>query len=787
LLELVRAASVVHRLYQIFRKIFIAHMIWRYTPQILMGIALVVSTTFMFPQRQSSQFANLKERDVYVGEEIVAPFTYMINKSEEEYNNDKKTAQEKVPLVFVRVDSIERNSLMTFDEFVQRLDMIRDSILPDSIRIRQVHDLFKTYYIFEENIPYLLKLDDTTPKNKITNGRWTTQARPNAPGQPAVSYEMLKRDARRIVVDMYSIGILNLERRDIPDDVKKISVIGGGQEIVDDLENYCRGIDDAKRLVLEDKLRPVYPQDGYAVKLGYNIVTAFLDPNLIYDAAETGRRIKKAVDSVPLAKGTVLAKERIVNNHERITKEILEKLQSLAQARAEMEARQGGIKPILPYFGRAFFVALAVSFTVLFLFVSRRSNFNSVKQVFMIFVIMLLLVSFTFLINQIGYSKYKYLIPISIASMLLTIFFDSRLAFVVTVTLSLIIGAMRGNEFGIMVISLFVGTISVFIVRQIQARAWILKGIIFISGAYVFSISAIEFLRNPDYLNGKDFVCGIANGALSPILTYGLMVIFEYVFQMTTDSTLLELSDLNRPLLRQLAIRAPGTYHHSIMVGNLAESAAEAIGANALRARVGSYHHDIGKMEMPEYFVENQRGGKNPHEKLAPNMSCLILINHVKRGLEIAEEYNLPREIRDFIPQHHGTNLISYFYNKAIETQDGTEINEADFRYPGPRPQTKEAGIVMLADAVEASSRTLKDPTVSRIRSLVNSFIQERLNDGELNECPLTIRDLNLIRESFVSHLTGIFHSRIEYPGRRKKLLSTNSKKSAEKAIEAPR
>jgi putative nucleotidyltransferase with HDIG domain len=588
-------------------------------------------------------------------------------------------------------------------------------------------------------------------------------------------------------VDSYWIGILNLDVGDVPDYVKRILVIAGGQEILDDLENYYRGMDDVKRVVLEDRLRPAYPQDDSAVSLGYSIVTAFLNPNLIYDATETARRIKQAVDSVPLAKGTVLAKERIVNNHERITKEILEKLQSLAQAKAEMEAREGGIKLILPYFGRAFFVALALSFTVLFIFVSRKANFNNVKHVFMIFLIMMVIIGFTFLVNQFGYSKYKYLIPISIASMLLTIFFDSRLAFIVTVTLSLIIGAMRGNEFDIMVISLFVGTISVFIVRQIQARAWILKGIIFISGAYIFSISAIEFLRNPDFLNGNDFLCGIANGALSPILTYGLMVIFEYLFKMTTDSTLLELSDLNRPLLRQLAIRAPGTYHHSIMVGNLAEAAAETIGANALRARVGSYYHDIGKMEMAEYFVENQKGGKNPHEKLAPNMSCLILINHVKRGLEIAEEYKLPREIRDFIPQHHGTNLIGFFYNKAIETQDGAEINEADFRYPGPRPQTKEAGIVMLADAVEASSRTLKDPTVSRIRSLVNRFIQERLSDGELDECPLTTRDLNLIRESFVNHLTGIFHGRIEYPGKKKKLFGTNGKKSAEKTVEASR
>jgi hypothetical protein len=205
------------------------------------------------------------------------------------------------------------------------------------------------------------------------------------------------------------------------------------------------------------------------------------------------------------------------------------------------------------------------------------------------------------------------------------------------------------------------------------------------------------------------------------------------------------------------------------MVGNLAEAAAEAIGGNALLARVASYYHDIGKMEKPEYFVENQRGGKNPHEKLAPSMSSLILINHVKRGLEIAEEYKLPQEIRDFIPQHHGTNLIKFFYTKAKESADEGEVSESNFRYPGPKPQTRESGIVMLADAVEAGTRSLKEPSMSRIRSMVTAFTNERLLDNELDECPLTIRDLKVINESFVNILAGMYHGRIEYPGQEKR------------------
>jgi hypothetical protein len=230
----------------------------------------------------------------------------------------------------------------------------------------------------------------------------------------------------------------------------------------------------------------------------------------------------------------------------------------------------------------------------------------------------------------------------------------------------------------------------------------------------------------------------------------------------------LELSALNRPLLRELALQAPGTYHHSIVVGTLSEAAAEAIGANSLLARVGAYYHDIGKTEMAEYFAENQRGGKNPHEKLTPNMSLLVIINHVKRGIEIAEEHNIPREVRDFIPEHHGTNVVSYFYKKALEKNGDTDVQESDFRYPGPKPQSEETGIVMLADAVEAACRSLRDPSISRLRNMVNGIVEERFKKGELDECPLTLRDLNLIKESFIRTLTGIFHGRTQYPEEQK-------------------
>jgi len=426
------------------------------------------------------------------------------------------------------------------------------------------------------------------------------------------------------------------------------------------------------------------------------------------------------------------------------------------------EGRDGGRRGLLQYFGRFLIVLLAIGFLSFFVWHARPRVYEDISQVFLIAIILLLVLGAAFLLRQVKASEY--LIPITLGSLLLTVFFDYQLAFAGTVSLSLLLGGMEGYQFGISFLTIVVGAMSIAAVSRVRSRSWIFKAILFIFLGYVVAVSAMGFVRHsPLSEMAMAWFYGGINALLCPVLSYGMMVILEYVFDVTTDATLLELSDLNRPLLRELAMQAPGSYHHSILVGTLSEAAAEAIGANSLLARVGAYYHDIGKMDKSEYFVENQRGGKNPHEKLTPNMSYLIIINHVKRGLEIAEENRLPKDIRDFIPQHHGTNLIAYFYKKALERTEDTEVHESDFRYPGPKPQTKETGIVMLADAVEAAARSLRDPSVSRLRGIVNAIVEERFKKGELDECPLTLRDLNLIKESFERTLNGVFHGRVKY------------------------
>ena len=256
---------------------------------------------------------------------------------------------------------------------------------------------------------------------------------------------------------------------------------------------------------------------------------------------------------------------------------------------------------------------------------------------------------------------------------------------------------------------------------------------------------------------------GLLNGLICSISAIGLLPYFESVFGITSAIRLLELTNPNHPLLRRLLMETPGTYHHSIMVGNLAEAAADAVGADGLLARVGATFHDIGKVKRPIFFVENQLGADNPHDKIAPSLSTLIITAHVKDGLELAKEHKLPPVITSFITEHHGTDLVKYFYHRALETNEGT-VKESDFRYPGPKPQTKETAIVSLADAVEAAVRSLSKPTPGKIEGLVRKIIRDRLDDGQLDESDLTFKDLNKIADAFSKVLIGIFHGRVEYP-----------------------
>jgi putative nucleotidyltransferase with HDIG domain len=314
------------------------------------------------------------------------------------------------------------------------------------------------------------------------------------------------------------------------------------------------------------------------------------------------------------------------------------------------------------------------------------------------------------------------------------------------------------------------GLTGIYSVRHYKDRAAILKAGLTIGIVNLVTILGIDFLRQAPVATYGTLIrlgFGFASGALAAALASLLLPTLESLFKITTDIRLLELSNLNAPVLRRLSVEAPGTYHHSLMVGTLSETAAEAIGANPLLVRVGAYYHDLGKVCKPEYFAENQAFGINKHEALSPNMSCLIIASHVKEGLELAQEIRLTQDILDLIPQHHGTRIMTYFYRKALDSINGKnqEIDEVDFRYPGPKPQTKEAAILMMADSVEAASRTLTDPSPAQIQGMIDRLVDSIVADNQLDECDITLREIRMVKESFFKILTGLYHRRLDYPG----------------------
>jgi len=305
-------------------------------------------------------------------------------------------------------------------------------------------------------------------------------------------------------------------------------------------------------------------------------------------------------------------------------------------------------------------------------------------------------------------------------------------------------------------------------VARCEQRSILVKAGLTVGGVNLLMIFSYYLISGDPFKMAllSDLIMGFFGGALTSVLVLGIAPIVESFFGYTTDIKLLELANMDNPILKDVILQAPGTYHHSIIVGSLAEAGAKSIAANPLLARVSAYYHDIGKLKKPLYFIENAGGADNKHDHLTPSMSSLILISHVKDGVELARENHLGQRIAHIIQQHHGTSLISYFYQKAKEKENPEMglLNEEDFRYPGPKPQTKEAGIVMLADAVEAASRTLSEPTPSRIRGLVQRITNSIFLDGQLEECELTLKDLQKIEEGFSRILTAIFHQRIDYP-----------------------
>ncbi|MFA5389121.1 MAG: HDIG domain-containing metalloprotein [Candidatus Omnitrophota bacterium] len=488
-----------------------------------------------------------------------------------------------------------------------------------------------------------------------------------------------------------------------------------------------------------------------------DFVNEILMPNIKYQEEDTlSRKQAVAAKIKPTYKTIEVRKnELILSKGGRISKEDMAKLDAIEQ-------REPYPFKITAFFGIALLIVLFMILLVLYIEFYEPDLIVGNKELILLASISVLMILASKLIIMSPWPSN--LIPVSAASMLIALLLNNRLAIMTTCFLSIIIGMIAGGRLDIAGSSIVGGMIGIFAVRNVRRRSQLISAGLAVGFANMTYSIGIGFINSLDFgIYITEAFLGLLNGLMSAIIVTGILPIFETVSKTITDISLLEIADLNHPILKEMVIKAPGTYHHSLVVGNLAEAACESIGANALLARVSSYFHDIGKIDKAEYFSENQTGA-SMHDKLSPTMSSLIITNHVKNGVELAERYGLNRKIVDIIRQHHGTGLVFYFFKRALEKTEGEEVLEEGFRYPGPKPQTKEAACVLLADSVEAASRTLEDPAPSSLQGLVKKIINNKFIDGQLDECELTLKDLEKIAEVFTHILTGIYHTRIGYP-----------------------
>ena len=547
-------------------------------------------------------------------------------------------------------------------------------------------------------------------------------------------------------------------------------------------EAFGTGIEDNNLAVRKDQLIDQAKELAFRSEFEEVVIALireFTEPNKFYDEDETQRKITEAQTRVVPVQKSLKQGEIIIREGEIVTREHIVKLESLGLLKAR--SSYGSVV------GIALVVAIGMTLVLIFLYQINKEIFKNEAYLVLtgiIVAITLLVAKIIIAINITGKPEYStlvsYAVPLSAASMLIAILLDAKLSVIVTIVLSILLGIMTGGELRFTAMGLVTGLISIYSVTRLSQRSDLAKAGFIVGSAGVLTIISLGLIDNSSLtlILISAIILGLSNGVLAAILTIGILPYLETAFGITSSIRLLELSNPNNPILKRLLVEAPGTYHHSIIVGNLAEAAAEAIGAESILARVGAYYHDIGKIKRPYFFIENQLTADNPHDKIAPTLSTLIITSHVKDGLEFAEQHKLPLVIKDFIEQHHGTTLCSFFYQKAKGDNENCEFNEADFRYDSKKPQTKETAIVMLADSVEAAVRSMQKPNQGRIEGLVRKLIKEKLHDGQLDESDLTLKEIDKIINSFMTVLGGIFHSRIEYPDQIEKEIERRKKKN---------
>ncbi|WP_174209082.1 HD family phosphohydrolase [Clostridium cochlearium] len=615
----------------------------------------------------------------------------------------EKQAVESVPLQYNKKPEIKNNVIEDIDKLFNKIPLVANLEISDKEKINKLREGINIK-LSDEDYMELLKLE----KDDLAN---------------------LKATLLKTISELYDgVNISDGSAGDNSDDIKK-----------------------AREFIIE-RINDSELNKKTLKNLATVIAYSEIKPNFFYDKEKTEELRQEAKKRAPVVikKGQIIVKEG-----EPVTKAQIDILAKLGLLNSK-DSFEWYI-----YLSLGILIALVMTIQWVYIRKFNREIFNNLSKLGLINIFTCMFVIFARVL-----SKQPFLIPLACIPMLFTLLIDGKLSLVVNgLTCILISCAVEFNVEITLLTIINVLSISI-ILKKMQQRNDILYSVLYVSIINVIlTFSAGVLLSNNTVDVVKKAGFSLVGSILSGVFTIGFLPFFESTFDIVTTIKLLELSNPNNPLLKRLLMEAPGTYHHSVLVGNLAEMAAEQVGGSPVLSRVASYYHDIGKIKRPYFFKENQLGNDNPHDKINPNLSTLIITAHVKDGIELAEEYKIPKVIRDIIEQHHGTTLVKYFYITMKNSMENPEeIKEEDFRYPGPKPESKEAAIIMLADSVEAAVRSINDPTKGKIEEMVNNIIKGKLNEGQLDNCDLTLKDIDKIRNSFVKILLGIYHQRIEYP-----------------------
>ena len=738
---------------------------------IFFGLSFAISLTFPtgFSIRYSYQLNDI------ANEPIIAPFDFGILKTDQKLTKDLDEARNSVPFSFSRDQDFVDNQIAIIDTFFIYLNDIYSA---HDLFISSQDSLYKYRYEPEfESYQSSFIADSTTYVTlysafldqyqfQIDKTQWDQLLGINESLTEPLNLELFKNQIKQICLNRWAEGIIDEPLENIFSD--EISIIQGGELVIAPTRNY-NDIETAWKKNREE-VNLIYDNElDIKSTLSYELINEFTKPNILFEKDLTESRQKERLDKVSRFQGTVLANELIVDTNNRITESVLLKLKSL---QLESERRLGyerAADKFREYLGAFFVVSILLFLLFSFFYIYRNEYFIESKLLLLIGLLMYLIVFFSWII--VSYQLPIYIIPIAMFSILLTVLLDTTVSLISSTILILLVSLLIGNDLDFAIVQFFISFIAILSVRKLRKRRQIIATMLTLVFCSLFVFFSVMLFKGIDFLDYNYSSVGYLalSSFLCPILAFGLVPLFESFFGITTDLSLIELLDYDQPLLKKLMEDAPGTHTHSVKVGTLAESCANAIGARALLCRVGSYYHDIGKIKKPEYYAENQTG-ENKHDSITPHMSAKILKQHVTDGLTLADEYGLPKIVKDFIETHHAKNRMEFFYKKALEND--SKVDESEFRYPGPKPSSKETGIVMLAEAIEAQANSLKNPTLKKFETMIDKAIRSRLEDGQLDECPLTMEDLQKIKgkrdgkHGLLPVLSGLYHSRPEYPSK---------------------